>query len=622
MSHGNLSERLVGEVLRFATPQFKLGPDLFNLAKVWAVGAPEATVFYCARTLEALASEALRTARLTPSPNAFSNLELLEYFHLLPMTTLQWAHGLRRIGNDVRHIRRAITAHDADMALLFTERWLEWFFRHFRLGRCLPSLTGDGQPIGLCPHQELYDLILALENPQFELQPLVDRLCGPRGEEYLKAASVPAILAERCLDRKFLEAAHTILVSALERFPDDLRLRQLMGLYWSRTKELDCAIACLEPLAAQFPEDDETVGILAGVHKRKWLADTAQRAFLEKSHRAYRDGWKRSKKTNTYLGINAATTALWLRRGAESRQLARDVRAVLHARTRVLEAQHFDPESVFTYWDVATLAESELLLGELAEARRVYQKAFDSYPELCDPIEVTRAQAVKIGQEMGVSFRPEARPEVRPGPDESPGLIVGVTGHRVLPPGDALRARLAEVLATLRSGSLGLAPAPRPGPLVALSALAEGADRLVARLVLDETPDGALEVVLPLEIDDYILDFASDESIAEFRSLLNRAERITILAPGPGPKARATPDEEPSRREAAYEAGGYFVVDGCAVLIAIWDGQPARGRGGTAEIVAYARQLGRPLVWVQAAPPHAAVFERMEQSGALEPGEP
>jgi hypothetical protein len=196
---------------------------------------------------------------------------------------------------------------------------------------------------------------------------------------------------------------------------------------------------------------------------------------------------------------------------------------------------------------------------------------------------------------------------VRPSdPDlHPPGLIVGVTGHRRLAAEGPLRERLVQVLETLRSS----APPPSQGPLVALSALAEGADRLVARLVLDETPAGALRVVLPLEVDDYLHDFGSDDSIAEFRSLLSRAEEITVLAPRQD--ARATPEAEQSRREAAYEAGGRFVVDHCTVLIAIWDGQPARGRGGTAEVVAYAQKLGRPLIWVQSAPPHSVVLERM-----------
>ena len=37
------------------------------------------------------------------------------------------------------------------------------------------------------------------------------------------------------------------------------------------------------------------------------------------------------------------------------------------------------------------------------------------------------------------------------------------------------------------------------------------------------------------------------------------------------------------------------------MVIALWDGQPSRGRGGTATIVSYARDQGIPLAWVNTA---------------------
>ena len=54
-------------------------------------------------------------------------------------------------------------------------------------------------------------------------------------------------------------------------------------------------------------------------------------------------------------------------------------------------------------------------------------------------------------------------------------------------------------------------------------------------------------------------------------------------------------------REDAYLAAGHAVVDDADVVLALWDGRPARGRGGTAEVVEYARSLGRPLVWIDVA---------------------
>jgi SMODS and SLOG-associating 2TM effector domain 1 len=120
---------------------------------------------------------------------------------------------------------------------------------------------------------------------------------------------------------------------------------------------------------------------------------------------------------------------------------------------------------------------------------------------------------------------------------------------------------------------------------VVVSALAEGADCLVAEEVLAE-PGSRLEAVLPLAPEDYLEDFENENSKREFKALLARASAIWQNPPG-------------LSREEAYEQVGHYVVDHSDAIIALWDGQPAAGRGGTATIVAYARKQGVPLVWVR-----------------------
>jgi hypothetical protein len=55
--------------------------------------------------------------------------------------------------------------------------------------------------------------------------------------------------------------------------------------------------------------------------------------------------------------------------------------------------------------------------------------------------------------------------------------------------------------------------------------------------------------------------------------------------------------------EEAHMAGGRAVVDNSDVLVAVWDGQPARGHGGTADVMAYARQRGVrvEVIWPEGA---------------------
>jgi len=180
-------------------------------------------------------------------------------------------------------------------------------------------------------------------------------------------------------------------------------------------------------------------------------------------------------------------------------------------------------------------------------------------------------------------------------------LTVGVTGHRRLHDTEELATRVNEALdvhvpALLDAASRSLVSdsgLTQPSFTV-LTPLAEGADRCVARTIL-ERPGSRLEVILPLAEQDYLEDFGTSASRAEFQRLLALASRPISLRERP----LATdypPDELAAARARAYEELGRRIVNDCDVLIAVWDGEPARGKGGTAEVVAYARDSGRPVV--------------------------
>jgi hypothetical protein len=55
--------------------------------------------------------------------------------------------------------------------------------------------------------------------------------------------------------------------------------------------------------------------------------------------------------------------------------------------------------------------------------------------------------------------------------------------------------------------------------------------------------------------------------------------------------------------EHAHMEGGKSVVRNAELLVAVWEGKPARGLGGTADVVAYAKQRGVPVdvVWPEGA---------------------
>ena len=159
-------------------------------------------------------------------------------------------------------------------------------------------------------------------------------------------------------------------------------------------------------------------------------------------------------------------------------------------------------------------------------------------------------------------------------------VAIGVTGHRDLNDIDLIRTDVDRALGDVCAQW-------RDRALVLVTSLAEGADRLVARIAIDRY-NARLVVVLPLPTTEYEQDFRVDESHREFRELLASAAEIVAALPSPS-------------RDAAYEQAARMILDRSDFLIAIWDGQPSRGRGGTADVVALAHARDVPLIWIRAA---------------------
>jgi hypothetical protein len=151
-------------------------------------------------------------------------------------------------------------------------------------------------------------------------------------------------------------------------------------------------------------------------------------------------------------------------------------------------------------------------------------------------------------------------------------MRIGMTGHQEIP-----RQALEYV-----TRGINRALDDVKDDLVGVSSLAAGADQLFAAGVVER--GGRLEIVLPCK--GYEKTFSHSEDLRNFHSLLGRAASIETLN-----------FEDPS--EDAYLAAGHRVVELSEMLLAVWDGQRARGKGGTADIVDYARSRGVriEIVW-------------------------
>jgi hypothetical protein len=157
--------------------------------------------------------------------------------------------------------------------------------------------------------------------------------------------------------------------------------------------------------------------------------------------------------------------------------------------------------------------------------------------------------------------------------DRSGTVHIGVTGHRHLTP------ETVELVTHAFEECVARHAADRD--LVGISCLAEGADQLFARVVLEH--GGALDAVIPAE--DYRAKM-TEVVRREFDMYLRRARRVTKLpyAESKGP---------------AYMAASLVLVERSDLVVAVWDGERSASFSGTGDVVDYARQVGIPVevIW-------------------------
>lgn len=140
--------------------------------------------------------------------------------------------------------------------------------------------------------------------------------------------------------------------------------------------------------------------------------------------------------------------------------------------------------------------------------------------------------------------------------------IVGFSGHQSLSPDTRIAVRDA-LTKTFQSWE----------PTLTITSLAAGSDQIFAECALEA--GNRLAVVIPCS--GYDTTFANPTDLALYKRLLRSSiETIQLSFP------------EPS--EEAYWAAGRRIVEMANMLVAVWDGLPSAGLGGTADVVHYAEQ--------------------------------
>jgi hypothetical protein len=150
--------------------------------------------------------------------------------------------------------------------------------------------------------------------------------------------------------------------------------------------------------------------------------------------------------------------------------------------------------------------------------------------------------------------------------------VVGFSGHRTVDDLAGVAKSILSVLESLRKEA--------SGEWLALSSVADGSDQMFVAQA--RSLGMSWHAVLPLPEADFASDFSPTDWPA-VKAMLATAEHKHVIA-------------EAETRADAYLDCGLETVNGSDVLLAVWDGQPARGKGGTAEVVAYAESIGKPLI--------------------------
>jgi hypothetical protein len=117
-----------------------------------------------------------------------------------------------------------------------------------------------------------------------------------------------------------------------------------------------------------------------------------------------------------------------------------------------------------------------------------------------------------------------------------------------------------------------------------VSPIADGADQLAAELALEL--GWQLQAIVPFARDQYRDSLANHGARERFDALIEQSSCLLEL---PG---------DPDDSLDAYVMAGRATIAHCDILIAVWDGKPPRGRGGTADVVQGALTRGTAIVHV------------------------
>lgn len=371
--------------------------------------------------------------------------------------------------------------------------------------------------------------------------------------------------------------AYDLLNEGLAQWPEHLRLQQLLALSLARSGAPQVANQILRRLVQSGAHDEQTLGLLARTDKDLWRQshDPALRSqHLDLAARGYLQAYRLSD--SLWTGINAATMALLKGETQLAHQVARAV--LTQGEQKLAEAE---TEGKDAYWILATLGEAELILEHWQAAENHYKRAVHlgqgRFGDLCSSYRnaALLMQHYGAGEEQLNQWFQMPRVIVFCGHriDEPNRSIPRFPPHLEKPVFTAIRERLQQT-----RGQVGYASA------------ASGSDILFLEAIL--SIGGECNIVLPYERER----FMADSVIPAGSNWLERCNRVMgaarelVIASESKPPDNATSYEYSNRLLHGLAQIRARQLHTELIPMAVWNGQPGDGPGGTASTVSYWRQ--------------------------------
>jgi tetratricopeptide (TPR) repeat protein len=344
-----------------------------------------------------------------------------------------------------------------------------------------------------------------------------------------------------------------------------LSLQQQLALAFARSGFIEKAKAVLGALRASGATDGETLGLLGSVYKALWSKTHApgeKLTLLKTSRDFYRLGFEQNN--DTYCGINAAALSVMLDDSEAAKTLAESTLAAVPRNN--------------DYWDLATVAEANLILGRLKTARESYVEAMAAAGERWADIASTRRQCRQL------CFKLQQRRDLLD--DCFPlGAVGFFAGHMIDAPDRATPRFPAAAIPGVRERI----KAWLVSSCIRFSYCSAACGGDILFLEMAQSLGIETHVLLPFARDSFIqtsVKPGGDEWTKRFQAVLENAASVTVLNEDM-PDFHASSYDFTNQMISARAASRAAAYDSPLLALALWDGQPGDSIGGTASAVVF-----------------------------------